>query len=681
LKKTIITLLFLNLFLNASLLTPQNGELIFKTHVLFEWEQIQYANSYQIQICTDSEFNNCFTDETTTSLIYIEKQNIEWNSNYYWRVRPEFSNLSTGDWLDSFSFQTGEKLGTAYSIEHDIDETQNGLTAFGSFFDYYSAVIDASGKEIWNSGNTDFVFYSSNKFGQLFGSLNRPELEHNLPGVELQFTNEIIWQEPNDHFLHHEFTQLPNGNYMGVVETSQIGPIPFDGCYCSWTPLFQAIGYQADGITPEFNWVGDRIVEWDAQSGEEVWSWSVFDNYNMGDYDAIGGTWIEAYSAQRYDWTHVNAFVFNESENAIYISSRHLSRITKISYPDGNIVWNMGIEHGSGDIDFGEDLHFSFQHSLQILPNGNITTLDNGNLSQFLLGTEYPTTRAIEIEIVNNADAQIIWEYTLPQDLFGFASGNVQKLENENYLLTTVGSGGTTLEINQQNEIVWEGKYNLTLPAGAVYRAQRIPGLHPGHFSFMLSQSTDFENNVIELNNANNSIELTIINESEYDEKYLFQFQGDGYWYENQSFEFELSPGETRIIQLQGDVEIDSEEHSIIATITPFHFPNLSKEQSINLIYSELNNNNFIPEYILLNTYPNPFNGSISINYFVKNPSIINGEIRNINGKLIATLNLGFQQIGQFQFNWDASHIPSGIYLLSIGSNESKHTKKITLLK
>ena len=65
-------------------------------------------------------------------------------------------------------------------------------------------------------------------------------------------------------------------------------------------------------------------------------------------------------------------------------------------------------------------------------------------------------------------------------------SGNAQKLDNGNYLATTVGGGGTSLEITPNHEIIWEGKYNLTLPAGAVYRAQRIPGLNPGSFSFIL---------------------------------------------------------------------------------------------------------------------------------------------------------------------------------------------------
>ena len=73
---------------------------------------------------------------------------------------------------------------------------------------------------------------------------------------------------------------------------------------------------------------------------------------------------------------------------------------------------------------------------IEILDNGNIVILDNGNNSQDIYGTEYPTTRALEIEVIegnNSCEATILWEYTLPENLFGFASGNVQKLENGNY--------------------------------------------------------------------------------------------------------------------------------------------------------------------------------------------------------------------------------------------------------
>jgi hypothetical protein len=47
------------------------------------------------------------------------------------------------------------------------------------------------------------------------------------------------------------------------------------------TPLFQALGYVADGETIEFNWMGDKIIEWDAETKEEIWSWDVFNYHNL----------------------------------------------------------------------------------------------------------------------------------------------------------------------------------------------------------------------------------------------------------------------------------------------------------------------------------------------------------------------------------------------------------------
>ena len=164
---------------------------------------------------------------------------------------------------------------------------------------------------------------------------------------------------------------------MGIVETSQLGPIPIG----PWTGDYQDFGFTANGITAEFPWVGDKLIEWDKDTKEIVWTWSVFDHFSMDDFDDLGSTWLSSSTGfQKYDWTHVNALIFSEEENALYISTRHLSRITKISYPSGDIIWNMGRNMPSGDVSMGNDIGFSFQHGLQILDNGNIVTFDNGNL-------------------------------------------------------------------------------------------------------------------------------------------------------------------------------------------------------------------------------------------------------------------------------------------------------------
>jgi len=571
--------------IQSQLIEPEFNEIIYSTHILFEWKQQQFANTYSIEICKNSDFSNCEINETSSSLVKIITNDLNWNTEYFWRIKVISESHNFDNWVDSSKFRIGEKLGNAYTNIYNSN-SQNDFTIYGSFFDFYSAAIDAVGNEIWNTGNSQFVFYSMNSNGKLFGSQYSPHLENNLPGIEFNSRNEIIWQEPNDHFLHHELIQLPNGNYMGIVEESKYGPIPAGG---SWTPQFQGIGYVADGETIEFRWVGDRIVEWDSETGAEVWSWSTFDYFTMNDYDIHGGTWMEAYQANRYDWTHANALAFDENENTIYISSRHLSRVSKIAYPSGALLWNMGIELGSGDIDFGNNLQFSFQHSLQILPNKNIVILDNGNLSQSLFGTDYPISRGLEIQINNNKSAEIVWEYNLPQNLFGFASGNVQKLENDNYMITTVGDGGTSLEVNSENEIVWEGKYNLTLPAGAVYRAQRIKGLFAGNFSLILPKEINFNENTLNKSLIDDELEFLVKNESNYKETFQFDISSTDNFLTTQLIEFELSPEQIEIIQIPVN-QTDNNNITFSVSTTPINHPYLGKSHLINVTSEGTNN-------------------------------------------------------------------------------------------
>ena len=96
----------------------------------------------------------------------------------------------------------------------------------------------------------------------------------------------------------------------------------------------------------------------------------------------------------------------------------------------------MGQNMPSGDIHCGHNLDFSWQHSVSVLDNGNILTLDNGNLSDdFNSDLDNPISRAIEInpnEMEGGCAAEIVWEYSLEEYLFGHASGGAQKLDNGN---------------------------------------------------------------------------------------------------------------------------------------------------------------------------------------------------------------------------------------------------------
>ena len=79
----------------------------------------------------------------------------------------------------------------------------------------------------------------------------------------------------------HEFKQISNGNYMGFGFETELGPIPIG----DWTSSFQMLGYQADGVTNEFPFVAQKLIEFDVNTKEEVWSWSPHDYYLKQDVE------------------------------------------------------------------------------------------------------------------------------------------------------------------------------------------------------------------------------------------------------------------------------------------------------------------------------------------------------------------------------------------------------------
>ena len=98
----------------ASLLRPTDGQNLNYIHILFEWQQEPDAVAYNIQISNSSTFNSLILDENTETPLYIDDENINWDDNYYWRVRPLYSSgldgvYEFGAWIATSSFVTGEK--------------------------------------------------------------------------------------------------------------------------------------------------------------------------------------------------------------------------------------------------------------------------------------------------------------------------------------------------------------------------------------------------------------------------------------------------------------------------------------------------------------------------------------------------------------------------------------------
>ena len=104
-------------------INPSDGSELNYTHVLFEWGQIENADSYQIQISDNIDFSNILINETSQSLIYIEKNSLDWNNQYYWKIKGfEAQGNFESDWSETFSFTTTNKRSEATATLYMDDD-------------------------------------------------------------------------------------------------------------------------------------------------------------------------------------------------------------------------------------------------------------------------------------------------------------------------------------------------------------------------------------------------------------------------------------------------------------------------------------------------------------------------------------------------------------------------------
>ena len=587
-------------FSYGELITPNSGDDLNFIHVLFEWEQEPNTDEYNLQVSNQSSFNTTIIDINEGSTVYIEKEALNWSSEYFWRVRPIYINGEVGNWSSVSSFSINEKQFP--EIEADIyndNLIQDGLVAFSGFAPTFaSAIIDKYGNEIWNTGiyethtdeNFDFLISHINKYGNIYGMslYDHP----NNTGTKINYNREFIWSAPTTDPTYavdiHEIKQIPNGNYMAFVPDYRLGPIP-EG---DWTFLFQMTGYQADGTTDEFYWRGMRIVEWD-EDGNEIWSWDPFEHFTMDDTDLYGGTWWASFNDGFHDWMHSNAFHFDENESVIYVSHRHLSRISKIAYPSGQVIWNIGMpaEYGTGDDNICTDLGNSFQHNIQMLEDGSLLFFDNGNLSQMLMGDQNPTSRIRRIRVIDNSYCETEWEYELPPNLFGLGMGSAQLLDNGNYLLYTYGNGfnlsePTLREVTSDHEVVWNYQ---GINSAAWYRTYKIPSIHPDAFSVIADGYTIIDNNeTIQI--SSNSLNFIVHNKSGYTQPYKYIFSdlidGGNPMFSYQEGELILEPYES--VNLSFPTINNVSTSTISLSIWPSHHDYASKELIFPIAISSL---------------------------------------------------------------------------------------------
>lgn len=239
----------------------------------------------------------------------------------------------------------------------------------------------------------------------------------------------------------HDFVLLPNGHALvmsydpQIVDMSQIVPKG-----------------RPDAIV-----FGLVIQELDLEK-EVVFQWRSWDHFQITDIvgQPLGG--------RRVDYVHGNS-IDADPEGNLMISSRHLDEVTKIARETGEMIWRLGGKNNQFTF-VNDPIGFTHQHSARFLLDGHITLFDNGVLHSPRF------SRAIEYAIdEKKKTATLVWEHRHDPDVYGAATGNVQRLPSGNTLIQWGTTKPTLNEVTPDGRVVSELSFEQGVFA---YRAFRF---------------------------------------------------------------------------------------------------------------------------------------------------------------------------------------------------------------
>ncbi len=494
----------------------------------------------------------------------------------------------------------------------------------------------------------------------------------------------------------HDFLLLPNGHSLVFASDPEL------------------VNMSQYGGSDSATVIGAIVQELDA-SKNVVFQWR--------SWDAIPDT--DSYvdlTTKTIDLIHGNAFDVDKDGNILF-SMRHLSSIIKIDRQTGKIDWFLGgkenqftfiNEHSQNYPDY-----FSYQHDIHILPNGDITLFDNGNQHS----PQY--SRAVEYKLDEQSKtATLVWEYRPKPDIFNFAMGSVQRLDNGNTIIgwgaaSSTGAPAFT-EVHPDNSIALEMYLS---PGQTSYRVFKFPWISQQAKATASYSGEFYQGNLFIFNNPDSTgISINFIQDTS--SLYAFgkvatydyapinpTFKSTAPIILASYFNVELAgvtsyigevhvnlkyfpavtnPAETIVYGRSSKdsnfvpiaTSYDSTKNELVFTTSmtgDFTFGNM-------VITNVADKNNIVKSYKLYQNYPNPFNPSTIIKYTIQGRSQVRIDIYNAIGQRVTTLVNGMKASGNYEIRWNAANLSSGVYFYAIKANgiNGKNffsVKKMILLK
>ncbi|MEO6167513.1 MAG: aryl-sulfate sulfotransferase [Chitinophagales bacterium] len=439
---------------------------------------------------------------------------------------------------------------------------------------------------------------------------------------------------------NHEFLMFPDGSKYLLISHKEI------------VDMSQVVAGGNPNAVVEF----PVIQEQDAV-GNVIFEWASWDHFNITD-----ATYDVPLTANSIDPFHTNSIEV-DYDNNLLISSRYLDEITKIDHENGNIIWRMGGENNQFTfVNDPVNPHFSHQHDVRRLTNGNITLFDNGNLRfpQVSYAREY------QLDEVNKI-ATLIWSYQHPaingKEVFGLAAGNTQRLSNGNTLvnygmLSNFNAGlPNATEVTPSGDIAWEIRFteNQTF-SYRMFKFDWDPCSRPTDYTLTAVSISPFKEQLTWGTGSGAG-------------KYKVQYRLAG----SSSWQFAKPAANSKTIKnLQSSSNYEWRVKSICSgeqsTYTAIH-----TFQTVHL--KNIPEQNFFGSFIL---FPNPTSQTVILQFKSHSKQKTEYLLINAQGILVDQKELEVQE-GANRYEINVESFPAGIYLLSIAINEEVITTRLVV--
>lgn len=310
-------------------------------------------------------------------------------------------------------------------------------------------------------------------------------------GIVIDNTGRVVWYHrfPNGPWLN--FMAQPNGRYVARevtpdpsdveswVEIDPLGNVTRRfGCQLGLAARFHDLLAGPDGDywilcdetrTMDLRSMGGvedarvtgQALQHVSASGELLFHWTPFDHFLVSDADPsfrLGAT---------VNWTHANS-LDRDGDGNIVVSFRNLDEITKIDATSGVVRWRLGGRRNQLSFAAGTRA-FSGQHSVRVLPSGDLLLLDNVGDSAESRVERWSVDEKL-------GTALLVSSYGTTPAVRTLVGGSVQSL-SASRTLVSFGTEGRVEEYDATGTVRWR----LEGAPGYVFRAQRFRSLYtPG---------------------------------------------------------------------------------------------------------------------------------------------------------------------------------------------------------